>query len=75
MKKSTIIATCLLNSKIAQSMNSAEQMVRSTFAREFPERNFNDWNKNIDDRAGEQIIKSVGKASMINLKNFILDLW
>jgi len=49
MRKSTVIARCLLNSNMMNSLEEAERAVRVIFDEEFPGRNFDDWNQNLND--------------------------
>jgi hypothetical protein len=74
MRKSTVIAQCLVNSNMIRSLEEAEHAVRRVFDEEFPGQNFVQWNSNLDDAYGEQIICNVGRASRINVKCFIDDL-
>jgi hypothetical protein len=75
VKKSRVIATCLVNSSMISRIEDAEHAVRQVFIDEFPTANFTVWDQDIDDRAAEHIIKTVGQASHINVKRFIEDLW
>jgi hypothetical protein len=75
MRKSTVIAECLVNSKMIGSLDEAEHTVREIFRQEFPTQDFDNWNQNIDDAAAKNIIGTVGKASKINVRKFIEDLW
>jgi len=75
MRKSAIIAQCLVNSNLIASPEEAERSVGEIFRKEFLTRDFDDWNQNIDDAAAEHIISTVGKASRINVRRFIEDLW
>ena len=75
MKKSTVIATCLVNSDMIRDVATAESVVLNVFQDEFPKHNFQKWNSNIPDKTAENIINSVGRASRINVKKFIEDLW
>ncbi len=75
MKKSTVIATCLVNSKMINGMDDAENRVYQVFIDEFPVANFDEWNQEIDETVARQIIKNVGQASRINVKLFIKELW
>jgi hypothetical protein len=74
MQKSTIIATCLLNSSRVGSLEHGELIVRRVFADEFPRRNFAAWNGVVPDKYGEQIVRNVGRAMTINVMLFIEDL-
>lgn len=75
MLKSTVIAQCLVNSRMITRMEDAEARVRGVFEDEFPEADYADWNRDINDKTAQHIIQSVGRASMINVKKFIEDLW
>ena len=58
-----------------KSLEEAEHAVRAVFDEEFPDRDFGKWNQNLDDTVGANIIKACGRASRINVKKFIEDLW
>jgi len=75
MRKSTVIATCLVNSRMVEDIEGAENAVKSVFQDEFPKHKFQEWNSNIPDKTANNIINAVGKASRINVKKFIEDLW
>ena len=75
MRKSTIIAKCLVNSNMITRLDDAENRVLQVFIDEFPKENYSTWNVEVDDKYGESIIKNVGRASRINVKKFIEDLW
>lgn len=75
MRKSTIIATCLVNMEIGfRTVQEAEHRVQAVFNDEFPKENYDEWNSNIHDSSAQNLIKNVGKASQINVKQFIDDL-
>lgn len=75
MKRSTLIATCLVKSDMIARLEYAEQCVQQTFLSEFPNSNFSEWNHDINEGTAEDIIRRVGPASRINVKKFIEDLW
>lgn len=75
MKKSTIIATCLVNSNMINRIDDAENRVYQVFIDEFPASNFAEWNQEINESVARQIIKNVGRTSRINVKLFIEELW
>jgi hypothetical protein len=75
MRKSTVIANCLVNSNMFRDIEEAESAVRKIFYTEFPDHNFSAWNENIPDKTAQNIISKVGKASRINVEQFIKDLW
>lgn len=74
LKKSTVIATCLVNSNMYNRIEDAENRVYQVFLDEFTDNNFAIWNQDLHDGIAEQIIKNVGRASRINVKRFIEDL-
>ena len=75
MRRSTVIANCLVNSRMVRRLDEAELSVRQVFDEEFPDKDFHQWNLHLDDATAANIIKAVGKASRINVKKFIEDLW
>ena len=75
MKRSTLIATCLVKSNMIARLEYAEQCVQQTFLSEFPNANFAEWNHEINEITAESIIRRVGPTSRINVKKFIEDLW
>lgn len=74
MRKVTIIAQCLINSGYRSELLAAENTVRRTFEDEFPERDFQQWNDDINENIAQNIINGVGKASSINVIKLINDL-
>ena len=76
MKRQMIIAKCLLNSGMIGSGNleDAEFAVLRHFQIEFPGKDFNLWNQDVNDKGAEQIITNVGRASSINVRRFIENL-
>ena len=68
MLKSTVIATCLLNSKMAGSTDHGERLVRGVFVEEFPNVNFDQWNSHVNDEWAANTIRKVGVASKINVR-------
>ena len=74
MKKSAIIATCLVNSDMVSTIEQAESSVRGIFTDEYPHLNFNQWNEEVSYEVAQDIIKNVGRASRINVEKFIEDL-
>jgi hypothetical protein len=60
MRKSTVIARCMLNSGVS-SLDDGELAVRETFQEEFPSGNFDEWNLEIDDEEGEKIVTILGE--------------
>ena len=52
MRKSTVIAICLVNSKMISSLAQAESAVRKVFEDEFVARDFFEWNVDMSDQIG-----------------------
>ena len=75
MKKGTVIAKCLVKSNMIGRLEDPEHSVQKVFLNEFPNSSFSEWNQDIDDKTAEDIIRNVGRASRINVKKFIEDLW
>lgn len=75
MKKSEVIATCLVNSNFYRSVSEAERVVENVSKEEFPNSNFNFWNELVPHQQAQTIITNVGRASQINIRFFIEDLW
>ncbi len=75
MRKSTVIATCLSNMGINGDVEHCEGVVRNVFSNEFPNADYWAWNTDIDDQVAGNFIRSVGRASVIRVDNFIADLW
>ena len=75
MRKSTVIAKCLVDAKFIERLEDAEHSVYRIFLKEFPKSNFSDWNQHIEDKTAEYIIQNGGRADCINVKKFIKDLW
>jgi len=56
-------------------IEDAEIRVYQVFLDEFLDKNYVMWNQDLYDGIADQIIKNVGRASKINVKRFIEDLW
>jgi hypothetical protein len=74
MKRSTVIATCLVNSNMVTRIDDAERSVHQIFLDEHPGKRFDDWNGELEDAVARRIIRTVGRASTINVAKFITDL-
>ncbi len=74
MRKCAVIATCLVNSGFMKKIEDAEIAVEKIFRNEFPDSSFVDWNDEMNDRAAQSVIRSVSRASSINVRKFIQDL-
>lgn len=75
MKKSTIIANCLVNLRAGFNLESAENAVQQIFEDEFSGENFEAWNQDINDAAATQFIRNQGNLSSVNVRNAILSFW
>ncbi|MFC7515059.1 hypothetical protein ACFQUU_08590 [Herbaspirillum sp. GCM10030257] len=75
MKKSTVIATCLVNLHTGIDMSQGEFIVRNTFIDYYPSDDFDAWNSELPDQVAKNIISNVGNASQIKVAKFIEDLW
>jgi len=53
----------------------AENRVFQIFLDEFSNEDFYKWNVDLEDQYSQGIVKNVGRASRINVKSFIKDLW
>ena len=74
MKKSTVIATCLVDLNIADRLEDAEEFVKLTFRREFPEDNFPYWNQEIHDTSAEILIRYAVEVKHLDVPQLIRDL-
>lgn len=74
MRRSMIIASCLVHSEMLRSIEEAEQSVRFVFEREFPNEDFRAWDVDVGEKTAEHIIRTVGRASRIDAAAFINDL-
>ena len=75
VKKSELVAHCLISSKTVQRTDDAASRVRRVFLEEFPDRDFGAWNSQINDLRASQLIAMFGKGSMVNTKRMIELLW
>ena len=75
MRKEEIITQCLVNSNLVRDEKQAEEIVLQCFQKCFPKESFLKWNTKLGDRLAEDIIKSFGRASRIDVEQFIRDLW
>ena len=75
MKRSDVLTQCLINSGCGLSEADIRHGIFQTFADEFPDKNYYEWDTEISDSTANHIIKTVGRASEINVDLFIRDLW
>jgi hypothetical protein len=50
MNKCTVIATCLVNSRMFDKVETAENAVKRIFQAEFPRADFGKWNTQVNDK-------------------------
>jgi hypothetical protein len=74
MTRSELIALVLVNSGISFSLSDAHLLIRSTFEKEFADRNFEAWNREIHDSIARKLLDTIGISSNLNLRMFILDM-
>ena len=55
-------------------IEDGEEAVRKVLDAEFPDEGFKNWNCFVDDAVANQIIRTVDRASSINVAKFIDDL-
>jgi hypothetical protein len=76
MKKSTLIATFLTRLGGDVTIEHAERLVATTFAKEYPNSNFREWDTEINDDWCWSFLASAPRTlSKVNVGQFILDLW
>jgi hypothetical protein len=75
MTRQRIIAQCLLNSGMVESgrIEDADAAVLRHFEMEFPEGDFAAWNQDVSNGMAEIIIKKVGCATTIDVRQLIED--
>jgi hypothetical protein len=75
MKKSTLIATCLINSGVtSHPIPVVEASVIQTFKEDFKGVNFQQWNSDLPENVAQDIIKGFGSSYRIDIRQFIQDL-
>lgn len=75
MRKSIVIATCLINSGITtHPLASVEASVKQTFREDFQNISYDAWNTDLPENEANDIIKQFGNTYRIDVRQFILDL-
>lgn len=74
MTRSELIALVLVNNGISFSLADAHLLIQNTFEKEFTDRSFEDWNKEIHDSVAQKLLDTIGVNSNLNLRMFILDM-
>lgn len=75
MKRSQVLAHCLINSGCSLSEKDIHNGIYQTFTDEYPTKSYESWDIEISDSTANHIIKTVGRASVIHVDLFIRDLW
>jgi hypothetical protein len=75
MKKSAVIATCLIHSGItSQPLADVEQSIEQSFKEDFSGLNYQQWNTHLPEADAQRIIKEFGSSYRIDIRQFIQDL-
>jgi hypothetical protein len=75
MKKSTVIATCLINSGVtSHPLPSVEASIKQSFKEDFQDMNYEQWNTNLPDDVANDIIQQFGGKYRIDVRQMIIDL-
>jgi hypothetical protein len=74
MRKSTLIATCLLNSKFITDMAFGEQKVKEIFTHMRPKADFDKWNTFVSNSVAQSFIERGRNADTIRVHSFIREL-
>lgn len=72
MRRSTVLATILVNSEIYPNAHDAENAVRLAFTERLPGQPFEDWNVDVEVERAKSFIKAKGRCSSFGgLEEFI----
>ena len=74
MRKSDVIAKCLVQSSLAADLKAGRDAVRNAFDKNVTDKSFSKWNSVVEENIANSIIRSVGKSKAINIEKFISDL-
>ena len=74
MQKSTLIATCLVNSSMVTSLDVGERIVREVFEESFNGTAVSQWDVALPAKTTKSIIDGVGRTMRIDVRKFIADL-
>ena len=74
MKKSTVIATCLINCGSTYSIMEIEHSIEQAFKEDFAGTDYYQWNTELKDEEATNIIRQFGYGYRINLRQLISDL-
>ena len=71
MRKSTIIASALVQSRAFTTLAEAESHVRSVFREAFPEESCSAWNEDVEPATAASLIDRAGAAHAPDVRRFI----
>jgi hypothetical protein len=75
MRKSIVIATCIVNSGVTNHpLSTVEAAVRRTFKEDFQNMNYEKWNENLPESVAQDIIKQFGNNYRVDVRQLIIDL-
>ncbi|MFN7120189.1 MAG: hypothetical protein ACK4TA_25595 [Saprospiraceae bacterium] len=74
MKKSTVIARCLMNNKAVRTLEEGENIVERLFATEFSILDYADWNQEISETRANAVTCTIEDAARLNIRQLIRDL-
>lgn len=75
MKKSTIIATCLVNQDPQRDIRACERYVQDVFEEDHPDFDFDEWNTDVIEWRALREIERARGATVITVSNFIEMIW
>jgi len=74
MKKSIVIAQCLIRNRAVDSLEEGERVVQRLFASEFSVLDYNDWNGEVSEERAHAVSCITADASTLNVRQLIRDL-
>ncbi|EFL92535.1 putative DNA-binding transcriptional regulator [Candidatus Regiella insecticola LSR1] len=75
IKKVSIIARCLVNTKIFTDMSEAESSIEKIFNDSYSEHSFDEWNTEVSELSANRVIARVAMASKVRVRSLIQELW
>jgi hypothetical protein len=75
MNKSTVIAHCLVRTKLVSNISFAQVMVIDHFNQNFSAFDYHEWNSEVTPSAARLLIKTFDSTKPINLDSLIMHLW
>jgi hypothetical protein len=75
MRKSVVIATCIINSGVTtHPLPTVEAAVMKTFKEDFSNMNYERWNEDLPEAVAKDIIQQFGTNYRIDVRQLIIDL-